>query len=167
MRETDSIQKEGPMSVESLKRDEVFEFLRPDQVDALSNAARLVRFGTGQIIYQKGEPAQNIYIVLSGQVSIRLPGDRGVSVMIDELTQGDIFGSCVSFALDSYVLTAQCTDDCELLCIKASALKELLEEDPRMGYAIQSKISEIYFRRYVEAMNKLQAIVMNIPLRYN
>jgi hypothetical protein len=36
-----------------------------------------------------------------------------------------------------------------------------------MGYAIQSKISEIYFRRYVEAMNKLQAIIMNIPLQPN
>jgi CRP-like cAMP-binding protein len=149
------------MSIESLKRDAVFEFLRPDQVDALSNAARLVRFKPGDIIYQKGERARDIYIVLSGQVALRLPGNGGVSIMIDELTQGDIFGSCVSFSLDSYVLTAQSSGDCELLCVQASVLKELLEDDPRMGYAIQSKISEIYFRRYVEAMNKLQAIVMN------
>ncbi len=155
------------MSVESLKRDEVFEFLRPDQVDVLSNAARLVRFKPGDVIYQKGDPAEYIYIVLNGQVALRLPGDRGVSIMIDELTKGDMFGSCVSFAMDSYVLTAQCTEACELLSFKASVLKGLLEDDPRMGYAIQSKISEIYFRRYVEAMNKLQAIVMNIPLGYN
>ena len=40
----------------------------------------------------------------------------------------------------------------------------LLDDDPRMGYAIQSKISQIYFKRYVEATNKLQAIVMNLPL---
>jgi CRP-like cAMP-binding protein len=155
------------MSIESLKRDAVFEFLRPDQVDALSNAARLVRFKPGDIIYQKGEPARDIYIVLSGQVALRLPGKGGVNIIIDELTQGDIFGSCVSFSLGSYALTAQSTENCELLCIQASVLKELLEEDSRMGYAIQSKISEIYFRRYIEAMNKLQAIVMNIPLRYN
>ena len=155
------------MSIASLKRDEVFEFLRPDQVDALSDAAQLIRFKPGDIIYQKGEPARDIYIVLCGKVALRLPGNRGVNIMIDELTQGDIFGSCVSFSLDSYVLTAQRTYACKLLCIQASVLKELLEDDPRMGYAIQSKISEIYFRRYVEAMNKLQAIVMNIPLRYH
>ena len=47
--------------------------------------------------------------------------------------------------------------------MRTSVLKKLLEDDPRMGYAIQSKISEVYFKRYLDAMRKLQAIVMNIP----
>ena len=58
----------------------------------------------------------------------------------------------------------QCTEDSELLKIGAVSLKRLLDDDPRMGYTIQSKISEIYFRRYIETMRKLQSIVMNIPL---
>ena len=75
-----------------------------------------------------------------------------------------MFGSCVSAAMGSYALTAQCTEDSELLKIGAVSLKNLLDEDPRMGYAIQAKISEIYFNRYIETMKKLQSIVMNIPL---
>lgn len=43
-------------------------------------------------------------------------------------------------------------------------MRNLLDDDPRMGYAIQSNISEIYFNRYIETMKKLQSIVMNIPL---
>jgi len=153
------------MSIQSLKRDTVFEFLRPDQVDELSNAAETISFAPGRLVYRKGEAATDFFIVLKGQVALRLPGSGGVSILIDELTEGDVFGSCVSFALDSYTLSAQCTEDCDLLRIKASALQGLLDQDPKMGYAIQSKVSEIYFRRYVEAMNKLQAIVMNIPLQ--
>jgi CRP-like cAMP-binding protein len=153
------------MSTRSLKRDTLFEFLRPDQVDVLSNTAEMISLSSGQEVYQKGEPATFVFIVLKGQVTLRLPGKGSVSILIDELTEGDIFGSCVSFALDSYTLTAQCTEDCELLRIHASVLKDLLDQDPRMGYAIQSKISEIYFRRYVEATNKLQAVIMNIPLQ--
>ena len=45
-----------------------------------------------------------------------------------------------------------------------SALRGIMEEDPRIGYFIQSRISQIYFKRYIEIMKKLQAIIMNIPV---
>jgi CRP-like cAMP-binding protein len=86
------------------------------------------------------------------------------SLLIDDLGPGSMFGSCVSLAIGTYSLTAQCTQDGQVLKVKTSALKNLLDGDPRMGYELQSRISEIYFRRYVDAMKKLQAIVMNIPL---
>jgi CRP-like cAMP-binding protein len=159
--------KGGLMSIQSLTRDTVFEFLRPDQVNELSNAADTISLAAGDLVYQKGEAPTYFFIVLKGQVALRLPGKGGLSILIDELGEGGIFGSCVSFALHSYALTARCTENCDLLRIKASVLQGLLDQDPRMGYAIQSKISEIYFRRYVEAMNKLQAIIMNIPLQPN
>jgi len=152
------------MAQARLKRAEVFDFLRPEQVNALSEAAAAVKFRTGDTVYEKGQKAQFFYVVLSGQVSLRLPGKGGVSILIDELTPGSMFGSCVSLESDSYVLTAQCTESAELLKIKASALKRLLDDDARLGYAVQSRISQIYFDRYIEAVKKLQAIISTIPL---
>ena len=147
-----------------LKREEIFDFLRPEQVNALSEAAEVVKFKAGDTVYEQGEKAAFFYIVNSGQVTLRLPGKSGMSLLIDQLDPGSMFGSCISFQMNSYVLTAQCTESSELLKIKASVLKRLLDDDPRLGYAIQSRISQIYFERYVEAMKKLQAIVINIPL---
>jgi CRP-like cAMP-binding protein len=147
-----------------LKREEIFDFLRPEQVNALSEAAEVVKLKAGDTVYEEGEKATFLYVVNSGQVTLRLPGKGGVSILIDQLDPGSMFGSCISFEMNSYVLTAQCTQPTEVLKIKASALKRLLDDDPRMGYAIQSRISQIYFERYVEAMKKLQAIVINIPL---
>jgi CRP-like cAMP-binding protein len=152
------------MVIERLGRQEIFEFLRPEQVDALSNAAELIKFKAGDTVYQKGDEAKHFFIVLNGQVALRLPGKESVSIPIDQLSGGTMFGSCVSAAMGSYSLTAQCTEDSELLKIGAVSLKNLLDDDPRMGYAIQSKISEIYFNRYIETMKKLQSIVMNIPI---
>jgi CRP-like cAMP-binding protein len=88
----------------------------------------------------------------------------GVSVLIDEVTGGAIFGSCVCFQIDSYTLTAQCTEDSRILKIRASTLKKLMDDDLVMGYAIQTMISRVYFRRYIDTMRKLQAIVQSIPL---
>ena len=32
-----------------------------------------------------------------------------------------------------------------------------------MGYPLQARLSKIYFNRYIDTMQKLQAIMMNIP----
>lgn len=152
------------MAVEQLDRQEVFQFLRPDQVTTISNVAKVLEFRAGDTIYRKGQRAEYFYIVLDGQVSLRLPGGAGVSVQVDEVTRGAMFGSCVCFNLVNYSLTAQCSSDCRLLRIEAATLKELMDKDLVMGYAIQTQISRIYFTRYLDTMKKLQAIVMNLPI---
>ena len=152
------------MADERLSSEEIFGFLRAEQVNALSEAADRIELKGGQKIYEAGWSATHFFVVLKGTVALRLPGREGVSILIDQLGPCSMFGSCVSFAMKVYTLNAVCSEDCELLRVSASALRELLDGDPRMGYAVQSRISEIYFRRYVETMKKLQAIVMNIPL---
>jgi CRP-like cAMP-binding protein len=147
-----------------LDSENVFGTLTSDQVHILSDYAQRLELPAGKILYEQGAPATHFYMVVKGSVELRLPGKGGVSLLIDELGPGAMFGSCVSFALDKYALTAQCTEDSELLKVATSALRDLLDDDPRMGYALQSRISEIYFRRYIDTMQKLQAIILNIPL---
>jgi CRP-like cAMP-binding protein len=149
---------------ERLIAQEVFEFLRPEQVHALSEASEKISCRAGETVYERGAKADHFFTLLKGEVALRLPGKGGVSIVIDQLTKGAMFGSCVCFNRDSYSLTAQCSEDTELLRTKSSVLKSLMDSDPRMGYSLQTRISEIYFNRYNETMKKLQAIVMNIPI---
>ena len=152
------------MAIEQLDKTEVFQFLRPDQLKMISDVARVELFEAGDTIYEKGARADYFFIVLEGQVSLRLPTRSGVAIQIDELTSGAIFGSCVCFQLADYSLNAQCTRDTRLLKISSATLKELMDQDLLMGYTIQTQISRIYFQRYIETMNKLQSIVLNLPL---
>jgi len=152
------------MIPDRLDKHEVFQFLRPDQIKAISDVAEVVEYQAGVTIYEKGAKADHFYVVLDGQVSLRLPGQSGVSIQIDELTGGAVFGSCICFQLVEYSLNAQCTRDSRLLKIESATLKELMDEDLLMGYTIQTQISRIYFNRYIQTMKKLQSIVMNLPL---
>jgi len=104
------------MIPDRLDKHEVFRFLRPDQVRAISDVAEVVEYQAGETIYEKGSKADHFYVVLDGQVSLRLPGQSGVSIQIDELTEG-VFGSCICFQLVEYSLNAQCTCDSKLLKI--------------------------------------------------
>jgi hypothetical protein len=147
-----------------MERQEIFSFLRTEQVDALSDAAEVIKLKEGEVVYRKGAKPEFFFVILSGEVALRLPGKGEMSILVDEISDGTMFGSCVCLALDSYICTAQCAKDSALLKIRTSVLKELLDDHPRRGYAIQSRISQIYFKRYMETMKKLQVIAMNIPL---
>jgi len=131
---------------------------------AISDAAEVVELASGETVYEIGQPADFLFVILDGQVSLRLPSKAGLSIHVDELTDGAMFGSCVCFHLRDYSLTAQCTKHSKLLKISSRTLKELMDRDLVMGYAIQTQISRIYFKRYIDSMKKLQSIVMNLPL---
>jgi CRP/FNR family cyclic AMP-dependent transcriptional regulator len=152
------------MQTMTLEAHEVFSYLRPDQLGAVSEAAEPVSRRAGETVYRQGERADFLYVVLTGRVALSLPGRGDVSVLVDHLGAGEMFGSCVCLDLAEYSVTAQCVEDSELLRIEASVLKRLMDQDLKMGYALQTRISKIYFGRYVDAMRKLQAIVMNLPL---
>ena len=152
------------MQIAQLESHEIFQLLRPEQMSILSAAAEEVSFQAGDTVFLRGEPADDFFVVLEGQVALRMLRPDGVCVLIDEVPAGVIFGSCVCFEIDAYTLTAQCTEDSRILKIKASTLKKLMDDDLVMGYAIQTMISRVYFKRYLDTMRKLQAIVQSIPL---
>ena len=143
---------------------DMFKFLSAKQLDTISEQSNMVRYEAGEVVYEMGDPAEHLFTVITGQVSLRLPGKGGTSVLIDQLSRGGTFGSCVTFHAGTYALTAQCTEDSQLLMVRTSVLKSLMDDDLVMGYAIQGRISRIYFNRYLETMKKLQSIVMNIPI---
>ena len=142
---------------------DVFAYFRPDQMNKLSSAAETFRLSAGEMVYRKGEPADYFFVLVSGEVALRLPGQGGLSILIDRFGKGSMFGRGVPSSKDAYACNAQCVEDSEVLRIRHSVLKELMDKDLVMGYAIQSMMSAIYFGRYLETMKKLQAIVMNIP----
>ncbi|MFH2001843.1 MAG: cyclic nucleotide-binding domain-containing protein [Planctomycetota bacterium] len=152
------------MTTDMLTKQDVFKLLRPDQMNVLSNFAQRVEYKAGDIVFERGARANFFYIILNGTVALRLQGSQGTNIVIDQIGEGNMFGRCISFEIDTFYLTAQCTEPTTLLRIEATVLKELMDEDLRMGYIFQSQISAMYFRRYIDTMKKLQAIVMNVPL---
>ena len=147
-----------------LTSQEVFGFLRPKQVDAISENSERIQLAAGDTVYEQGADADHFFTVLDGEVSLHLPGKGPVNVLIEQLTKGAMFGSCVCLQRGSYALTARCTRDSVLLKVSSETLKKLMEKDLKMGYPLQARLSQIYFNRYIETMQKLQAIVMNIPI---
>ncbi len=153
------------MESKTLTSHDVFNFLRPRQMDVVSDATEEVSFHTGQIVFRRGETAEYLYAVLAGKVSLQLPRGDSESLSIEDLAEGGLFGSCVCFEINEYALNAVCTEDSRLLKINAETLKRVMDEDMSVGYPLQRMISRTYFKRYLDTMRKLQNVAEALALR--
>jgi CRP-like cAMP-binding protein len=152
------------MVVAELGRHELFELLNPKEMEGLSNVSGVVKLREGQRICREGAPASHLFVLLSGRAELRRPAGEGLGLLVDVVTAGSIVGVSALMGTERYLLDAKCMEDSEVLKVEARVLRRILDENPLVGYAIQRRISQIFFQRYVEAMERLQTVAQAIPL---
>jgi len=139
---------------------EIFSVFSEEQLDELSIITEETSFNKGDRIYEKGNRARYMFVVLKGLVSLReiSPGDE-VGIAFEKRERGDFFGSASFMKPQEYTLTAVCLQDTQVLAIDADQLFDLCEEDSNLGYKFMKKIAQIYFARYKVAKRQIHQMV--------
>jgi CRP-like cAMP-binding protein len=79
---------------------EIFEGLDADQVQSITSTANYRQLDPGEIIFNKDDEANEVYIVLSGRVEIFKPDDMGGEQILAKIGQNEIFGEIGFFMED-------------------------------------------------------------------
>ena len=152
------------MVVEKLKSHELFGLLSPKDMEVLSAASGVMKLKEGERVYSDGTPASHVFVLLKGRIELRRPTKGGISFLVDDLMAGNLFGISSLTGIERYILNAECVEDSEVLKLEVRALSKILDAEPVVGLAIQRKISQVFFKRYVDTMEKLQAMVQSVPM---
>ncbi len=81
----------NPVTAADLARISLFEGLPEDELARLAVVSARRRLGDGELLFEQGQRAQNLYVVVSGGLVLRAGGD-GRSVIVDTLAPGDLVG---------------------------------------------------------------------------
>ncbi len=152
------------MAIEKLERHELFALLNPKEMETLSSASGIVKLEEGERVYSEGMPASHFFILLKGRVELRRPTKGGPSLLVEDLLKGSIFGVSCLTGTERYLLNAECVEDSEVLKVEGRVLRHILDENPVVGYTIQRRVSQLFFNRYVYAMERLETIMQAMPL---
>jgi hypothetical protein len=83
----------------------------------------------GAVLFRKGDLADHLYMLASGRIELVEIGS--------ELPAGRIFGEIAFFAPDRRrTLTARCIDNCEVLAINESTVRQLYFQNPEFGFQV-------------------------------
>ncbi len=142
------------MSAEAALLAEVplFQFL--DEAERLDLAKHLdvVRFPSGAMIFNYGDPGDTIYIIRSGEVELFLKDDTGERVTFEKATHGDFFGELSFLDSGCRSVSAQVTADAELLHMDRGDLEKFLHLRP----AAAMDFLQAMGRRHRQAVERLR-----------
>jgi CRP-like cAMP-binding protein len=83
----------------------------------------------GAVLFRKGDRADHLYMLASGRIELVEIGN--------ELPAGRIFGEIAFFAPDRRrTLTARCIENCEVLSINESTVRQLYYQNPEFGFQV-------------------------------
>ncbi len=129
----------------------LFADLAPEQLGELVVATRSIVVQKDQPIYRAGDPINEMYVLLSGQVALSLSSNRGNEKVIDVLETGQSFGEAELFASDSCLVAAVATKPSQVLGIRREGLCQVMAADPRLALRLMGGLA----RRQVDLETEL------------
>jgi len=140
---------------------EIFSLLTSKQIAEISEAAVIKDFEADQIIYERKEVAKNLFILLEGEVSLRVPSRNDISIEslsleIEKLVQsGALFGTNLLFDVKRYMTRARVIKQSKVMILDAKKFIEIIQEN-KSEFIVMSYLAKVYFQRYVNAMKEFE-----------
>ena len=148
----------------SVEENEIFSLLTSKQIAEISEIAVIKDFDVWQVIYEQKEPANNLFILLDGEVSLRIPSKKDIDVKnfaieIDKVIhQGELFGTNLLFDVKRYLTRARATKPSKVMILDAEKFLNIIREN-KSEFVIMSYLAKVYFQRYINAMKEFEECV--------
>jgi glutaminase len=120
--------------------------LTPEAMAFLETLLKKRRYEPGELIVRKGEPADEIYLLMSGEVSVRVDLPNGQIKRLSTLSPGMAFGeiAVISRSVRSADVHADKHVECYLL--STSAFDELGESNPIIKMTLLQNLLRNFYR---------------------
>jgi CRP/FNR family cyclic AMP-dependent transcriptional regulator len=137
-----------PRPFDILAGSALFGGIPPRRLESLLPSLRRREFERGVCLFQEGDPASQLYIILSGQVQISRTHPTGDELVLAVLGPGELFGELAVLkdgALRSADASALQVTRC--LTLDRSALNSFLDGQPELRRHLVSALVDALLRR--------------------
>jgi CRP/FNR family transcriptional regulator, cyclic AMP receptor protein len=153
-----------------MKRTAMFEDLNENMISLLTPLFEVFSCQPGSIIFQQGDQAEYLYLVLDGKVDMSFKPYDGNPMTISHIDKGGLFGWSAVVGSNTYTSTALAIEDVKAFRIHGSDLREFCREHPEAGKDILERLADGVSSRWKDAHKQVQSILlqgMNEKLKFD
>ncbi len=136
----------------------LFSSLGPEALDLIESLFEPCLCHEG-MIFEQGDPAIYLYLVIEGSVDILFKPYDGSELIVTSVKSGEIFGWSAITGNTNYTSGARCVEQCQAIRIKGSALRELCIQHPDTGSVLLDRLAESVSGRWHDARLKVRDIL--------
>ena len=128
----------------------MFQSLEDQEIKAIVRSLKLREAGSGEIIIQKGDPGENLYIIISGVVDVLDDQQR----VLDSMGSEDVFGEMSLISGDPVNATIQVVEKAQLLYLNGKEFIRLLRTYP----GLQMYFARLLSKRLSNRLKKADTV---------
>ena len=110
-------------------------------------------------IFEQGDPAHYLYIILEGAVEMVYKPYDGPPITITNQVEGSIIGWSAVIGNTTYTSGAVCKDDTLAIRMSKRDLQRLCEKDPEVCRIILNLLAESVSSRWHDAKSQIQVLL--------
>ena len=138
------------------------EILSESERETLAREMHLRRFKAGEVVYHRGDPGSDAFVVFSGLVKLVLLDEEGHEVIVALRQRGEFFGELALFEQTSRDATAIAVSATSVFQLSRASLAQVLDRNP--------KARDFAFRELAERIKALSAkyedhVFLDVPGR--
>ena len=119
-----------------LRRVPLFTDLNPADLKQVAAIATERLYPAGELIAQQNEPGDEMYIIVSGEVSVMAGSGAGPGTEVARRKPGEYVGEMAILNRKPRMASLVAAGDVRLLCIEQLQFEELLRERPETSLAV-------------------------------
>ena len=147
------------ISIKDLKETDLFKGLDTKQLQLFAKHFTEKDFQAGEAVFSQGGPAQNLYILLEGEVTLGIKAKGEIDITAYSVgKKGEVFG--LSSLIKPYRnnVSAICIKKTRVLSVNGEVLRKLMKQNSKVGIEIMERVAEIYYKR----LNSTRAMITNL-----
>ncbi len=140
----------------------IFSGIEPRDLDAVMSLAVRRRYRARQVVLRKGDPALQIFVIVSGRLKAITSGAEGREATLSIMGPGEVFGEVAVLDGEPRSATISALERCELLVIHRDDFFRYLQKSPRVAI----KLLEVLARRLRRLSERVEdATFLEVPGR--
>ena len=122
-------------------------------MEASAEISNSICYTKGHVLFNEGDKGDLLYLLIEGDIEVLYETPEGMD-RVDTASSEEVIGCSAMVPPYVYTATERALTDVEVLEIKISELRELIEIDPQMGIKIQEHIMKILNDRILELRHR-------------
>jgi CRP/FNR family transcriptional regulator, dissimilatory nitrate respiration regulator len=157
-----------PQLLAGIRAHHLFAGLSPPQLERVLASSQVEHYGAGQQLFDRGQPAQHFYIVLTGHVNLVLYSKSGEEKIVDILGPGQSFAEAVMFMEGSvYPVSAAAAIESQVARFSNRDYVSILRESPEtclrmlghLSQRLHMRLREIEYLTLESATHRLVRLI--------
>src|SRR5215468_9243862 len=125
---------EAPSPILTTRRDQAFPVLSAADIERLKRFGSPRRYAKGDLVSRAGEPAEGLFVILSGEVSMSAHEEHGRAIVTH--SAGSFVGELAQLSGRPALVDGTALTDVEAILIPPAQLRDVMVQEAELGERI-------------------------------